>query len=323
MQIEEEIPQLPNIRPLYTSKEPVSCIHEQKDIDTFIKSRAFDRIMTFVMLLNKSVMQKKISDACHISSQTQHILDMLNTLDAWIDDFPPLDNPQRFGNKAFRFWAAKLVESSADLMKDALSEQLHDAIPELSEYLNKGFGNETRIDYGSGHELSFVAWLAGISLLGGFTTDDYQAIVLRIFVRYLELVRRLQITYSLEPAGSHGVWGLDDFQFLPYVWGSAQLINHPRLTPRSIVQDKSISTSQRDVVDAFADDYMYFRCIQYILQVKKGPFFEHSPLLNDISAVISWNKVNAGMSKMYVAEVMKKVPVVQHFKFGNLFPFSH
>jgi serine/threonine-protein phosphatase 2A activator len=68
-------------------------------------------------------------------------------------------------------------------MKEILPETLHKAIPELSEYLNKGFGNATRIDYGSGHELSFAAWLAGIALLGGFDSSDYQAIALRIFVR--------------------------------------------------------------------------------------------------------------------------------------------
>ena len=44
------------------------------------------------------------------------------------------------------------------------------------------------------------------------------------FTRYLEVVRKLQLTYRMEPAGSHGVWSLDDYQFVPFIWGSAQLM---------------------------------------------------------------------------------------------------
>ena len=35
-------------------------------------------------------------------------------------------------------------------------------------------------------------------------------------------------------------WSLDDYQFIPFMWGSAQLIDHPTLSPSSIHDERAV-----------------------------------------------------------------------------------
>ena len=116
---------------------------------------------------------------------------------------------------------------------------------------------------------------------------------------YLALIRRLIKTYTLEPAGSHGVWGLDDHSFLPYMFGSAQLA--PPIVDAQHVPLEGSTTNAADpgdvvkasVVERERNYNLYFGAIGFIFDVKKGPFWEHSPMLYDISGVkAGWAKIN-------------------------------
>ena len=118
-------------------------------------------------------------------------------------------------------------------------------------------------------------------------------------LRYLTLVRRLILTYTLEPAGSHGVWGLDDHSFLPYIFGSAQYAppipqdgQIPVEGSREGAPDPG-NVAKANLVQTERKKNMYFGAIGFIYDVKTGPFWEHSPTLYDISGVrAGWAKIN-------------------------------
>ncbi|KAI8902205.1 hypothetical protein BC833DRAFT_616862 [Globomyces pollinis-pini] len=313
------IPTVPNVlgrrKYISISKEyivPTKRIITSNCLEKFSTSEAYFRILDFCQSLNEAVKNKPNSSDCVVSKAVLNTIHLLDVLDSWIDEFPPETTEQRYGNVSFRKWHAKLQSNLIEQQSTLIPNHL--AIHEISAYLLVSFGDPTRIDYGSGHELSFTAWLCCLELVDYFNAEDYQALVTKVFKRYIDLVWKLQKVYQLEPAGSHGVWGLDDYQFLPYFWGSAQLLDHPKIKPKSI--------TDKEMVAYFALEYLYLGCINHINETKRGPFHEHSPILFDISAVPFWSKVNTGMMKMYIAEVLMKFPVSQHFLFGSLLPFE-
>ncbi|XP_008068549.1 serine/threonine-protein phosphatase 2A activator isoform X1 [Carlito syrichta] len=189
------------------------------------RSQAYADYIGFILTLNEGVKGKKLTVTHRVSEAIEKLVALLNTLDRWIDETPPVDQPSRFGNKAYRTWYAKLDQEAENLVATVVPPHLAAAVPEVAVYLKESVGNATRIDYGTGHEAAFAAFLCCLCKIGVLRVDDQIAIVFKVFNRYLEVMRKLQKTYRMEPAGSQGVWGLDDFQFLPFIWGSSQLID--------------------------------------------------------------------------------------------------
>lgn len=116
---------------------------------------------------------------------------------------------------------------------------------------------------------------------------------------------------------------IKSYCFLPYYFGSAQLL-------RGSLDLNSLPGSYKTVIDASnplpqdiinsdivksssQNRNLLFQAVMRIHQQKNGPFHEHSPQLYSIatSVIGGWPKVNNGMWKMFVAEVLGKRVVVQ------------
>lgn len=360
--------------------QPAKKIHSIEDVQSkFLVSRAYKDIATFLLQLNRALVPTRHttedgstrsisswplgSKDVHVSEPVRCLQSLLHRLESFIDDVPPETGPRRFGNAAFRRWHERFATEIDNLFSQYLRPGLdarwtsstsssadNTAQTELNAYLLGAFGSAQRLDYGTGHELSFLAFLAALWKLDFFCqTEPYveeRGIVLVVFEMYSNLIRRLIRTYTLEPAGSHGVWGLDDHFFLPYIFGSAQYAC--AVTPSAPTPLEGSLTDapepgdivRQSQVSKLRNQNMYFSAIGFINDVKSGPFWEHSPMLFDISGIRDgWGKINKvssnlssiisshltvvqGMIKMYSAEVLSKFPVVQHFPFGSLFSWE-
>jgi serine/threonine-protein phosphatase 2A activator len=262
---------------------PETKIRRPEDLEVFKRSETAKTLQRFVSLISQYVQGRQLSDPVPRSPLVAALVGVLDELLAWVAAIPRVPQTSRYGNLAYREWSARLAARTPDLIA-GLPGLPAGADTELAPYFAEAFGNGSRIDYGSGHELSFVAFLCCLHLVHAVADADLAAIGLVVIPRYLDVVRALQRTYSLEPAGSHGVWGLDDHQLLPYLWGASQLCGGgATVSPNDI--------PSRDAARRYGDENMFFACVRFIFEVKTGPFHEHSRYLYDMSAVPDWNKV--------------------------------
>lgn len=171
---------------------PVKRINESQDLSTFLTSKAYTDIMTFLVQLNRSMFPEKHSDgsvqtwplhseAVQFSAPVRQLQRLLSRLEDIIQEVPPDTGPRRFGNISFRKWHEVLESRASDLLRECLPAELLDAPSseggptaesELKAYFLGSWGSGQRLDYGTGHELSFLAFLGAIWKLNGFPKSE-------------------------------------------------------------------------------------------------------------------------------------------------------
>jgi serine/threonine-protein phosphatase 2A activator len=172
---------------------PTKRIHEGQDVQQFLTSHAYRDIGIFVMQLNIAMCPRKLSQTDQVetwqldsplilSQPVRKLQELLQSIDAMIEEAPPDTGPRRFGNVSFRKWYEILESRVQGLLQNYLPKAVLkfitasadgvSVLDELTPYLLGGFGSPQRLDYGTGHELSFLAFVACIWKLGGFTSED-------------------------------------------------------------------------------------------------------------------------------------------------------
>lgn len=208
-----------------TFQKPVKAISSQDDLKKFETSNSYRELLQFIQLCSEAIVGYEMPDLSSNSNQEDSetsatatatisscsktaitdITSFLTKISSWVDEIPPIQQPMRFGNKAFRDWHTRLVKEAPLFLATYLQEHTNDrnsqATCELEYYLCTSFGHESRIDYGTGHETNFLVFLFCLMKLEVFKNNDLQEMMTYIFRGYIEVMRKLQQVYLLEPAG--------------------------------------------------------------------------------------------------------------------------
>jgi serine/threonine-protein phosphatase 2A activator len=173
--------------------QPSKKIHEGGDVQAFLTTKAYRDIMAFLLQLNRAIFPRKAegkiqswqynSHDVEFSEPVRRIQLLLSRLESIIDEAPPDTGPRRFGNISFRKWHQILESRVADLFDESLGPDFREPSQnttakettpraELTAYFLGSFGSAQRLDYGTGHELSFLAFLGCLWKLSAFPEAD-------------------------------------------------------------------------------------------------------------------------------------------------------
>ena len=276
----------------------LAAIETPLDHNKFLASRSKKELLSFVIAINKScTARRRLHDDDH--HRHDPLVDVLKkikdrvaskacsaTTGAVIDR----GHRERFGNKSFRdlhAWLPSLV-ASLGIESEAEAE-------EVGGYLQASFGDAQRLDYGTGHETAFVLFLYCLFRIRAVPESRLgDCSLVTVLREYFECCRAIQTTYNLEPAGSRGVWALDDYQCLSFLFGSAQHCGGNSAESFGDKRDDLLSAS-----------------LEYAGK-------SQSPILASLKGK-TWRQINTQILLYYETQVLGKFVVARHILFGTIF----
>ncbi|XP_058106978.1 uncharacterized protein LOC131250717 [Magnolia sinica] len=199
-----------------------------------------------------------------------------------------------------------LLQQSENLMGGVLVGNLQDALVEVFPYFASSFGSVRCRAFGVYHETNFVAWLYCLAKIGVIIQQDYQFIVSKVFIRYRETIAKLRTIFRPFPAVSIEIFKPIHDEFLPYLFGSSELIGEDPNGPAII--------RSRDAVMGRHKRYLSF---QLVMEKTSWEKFELLEIHLTMSRMESWSSVKQILLELY-QEQFQGITALKNFRFGSL-----
>lgn len=252
----------------------------------FTDTQAYRIVKTFIFQIDNSIkneVQQELPD--------DFIIFRIRTI---IENTPLSETKGRYANPGMIEAIEKIEKAcdSEDVKKTFDEEEMSSKSSttcrkdeERMKYLRNSFGNKTRMDFGTGHELNFLCFLYTYVKDGLIATSQVSSIL----KYYFETVRLFIKKFNIEAAGSRGCWSIDDYLLLPYLFESSVKVKEEmNKDKRSDIRSEIFYSSKSPVL---------------LRMLNKG-----------------WKEINNEMIRTYDETVLQRRVVTQHFIYSKYLP---
>ncbi|XP_017082031.1 serine/threonine-protein phosphatase 2A activator [Drosophila eugracilis] len=298
---------------------PSKQVRSLEDLDRWVRSQAYHDTIAYISNTSRAIQGHRLTRDFPVTEQMRRLCEIFDGLEhLLVEHTPKADESNasmpvgQLRSRSYRTWMQHMFQHVFNKLDDAIHENCKH-INELGQYLRRSFGNATSVDFGPANELMFLFFLCGLFRAGILLAKDTVAAALMLFDRYIHLVRRLVITYAL-PIAKDPMSSVDDYYFLPYLWGAAQLSLDCPFTPMECEQSK--------VIESYRQDYMILNIIEHLQKTRGGQLSEVAFHLWSILSIPTWPQVYNGLERNYRDHVLCSFRTVEHAIFCELMSFE-
>ncbi|GAA5874021.1 hypothetical protein JCM16303_002665 [Sporobolomyces ruberrimus] len=295
-------------------------ILNESDLDSWKQSLPFEWVQEYIQELIESTAlgQGDSEDSPDDSNNVaiNQLLTFLSAVSSCVTSAPP-SSPPFTPSENFKSFRSRLSQLSTSLHIQLLPSLLRaDVIlPELDFHLNRSFGSTSRMDYGTGHELSFILYLLILRLTGILSQSSSRSIVTKILSKYWEVSKEVRDKFGLVQAGRRGGWKKDQET------GTISF-DHQASEARAGHPTRSNSTSSSLHLNTSSSPSNLLRSL--LLPSSSTPSNTSTPDHSGTSTPLKHHyekETRSDLFQLYVHTTLISIPCLLHLRFGSILPF--